>query len=43
MPVGVVTASGEYFVTDHILPARVQGSLIAALTLNGAGSHDRGI
>jgi len=41
--ISAVTAGGEYVVADNELPAAVQGRLVAALTLDGAGSNDRGI
>jgi hypothetical protein len=33
----------EHTVTNHRLPAAVQGGLMTALALDGAGSNDRGI
>jgi len=33
----------EHMVTNHRLPATVQGGLKTALALDGAGSNDRGI
>jgi hypothetical protein len=43
MEVRAGATTREYTVTNNGLPATVQGGLIAALALDGAGSNDRGI
>jgi len=43
MQVRAGTTTREYVMTNNGLPATVQGGLITALALDGAGSNDRGI